>query len=59
MAIFFIGTSITQFGLQLIGSKLKDQLVYLNLKDCMKFQKSDIDLLKASFEQNSNLTLES
>lgn len=46
------GTNITQYGLQLIATKLGSQLVYLSLKDCRHLRKIDVDLAKASMRDD-------
>ncbi len=42
------GTVFTQYGLQLLGSKIVLQLVYLNLKDCKNVTENDINMFKAT-----------
>jgi hypothetical protein len=52
------GTDITQYGIQLICSKLSHSLVYLNLKACKNLTDNEINFIKETFIQNEKFHLE-
>jgi hypothetical protein len=52
------GTDITQYGIQLICSKLSKTLQYLNLKNCKGLNENDLKFVKQSFITNDKFQFE-